>query len=657
MIALLAIGLALHGLNLALPALLRDSRRLTVVCNLVNAIALVCGLCFSLTALLAYRATEYRFELPAAGQVVIGFDGLSLFFLFTFQLLSLAGSLYAVNYLRHYVERGLSVRGHLCFFTLLILFMQLVVVVQNALIFLVVWELMALAAYFSIVFDREKEEVRHGGFWYLVATHASMVFLSVSFLVLHELTGSWNFDDFARYTAYDPKTLVLVLLTGFAGFGIKAGFMPFHVWLPNAHPAAPAHVSGLLSAINIKAGIYGIARLMMILPAQEASYGWGLLAVSLTSAVLGVWYALAQHDVKRLLAYHSVENIGIIGLGLSVAWLGRCYAVPELVVLGFAGALLHTLNHAIFKALLFFGAGNVVLHAGGGNIEKMGGFARVIPLTALGFLVGAISICGLPPFNGFVSEFIIYKSFFRAADLLHGYAPLLLLCAAVGLAFMGGLAVACFTKLYGIVFLGQNRSGLANRRENESSLSSVTLLGLAGLCGLLGFVPLTGLRLVAPALRDLSAAAGAPTQWASPLGQLQLVFTLFLALIAVLYAVKVWVQARTRVRLSETWGCGYPEVTPRMQYTASGFAAELVELGRPMLVSNVQWRPLQSLLPLTRVFHSDCQDRMENGWLLLNRGIERLVGALRWIQSGNIRHYVLYVFAAVVFYLFCAIIW
>jgi hypothetical protein len=222
---------------------------------------------------------------------------------------------------------------------------------------------------------------------------------------------------------------------------------------------------------------------------------------------------------------------------------------------------------------------------------------------------------------------------------------------------MGGLAVACFTKLYGIVFLGQNRSGLANRRQNESSLSSVTLLGLAGLCGLLGFVPLTGLRLVAPALRDLSAAAGAPTQWASPLGQLQLVFTLFLALIVVLYAVKVWVQARTRVRLGETWGCGYPEVTPRMQYTASGFAAELVELGRPMLASNVQWRPLQGLLPLARVFHSNCQDRMENGWLLLNRGIERLVGALRWIQSGNIRHYVLYVFAAVVFYLFCAIIW
>jgi hydrogenase-4 component B len=657
MIALFAIGVALHALNLVVPAVWRDSRRLSVVCNLVNAIALACGLSFSLSALLAYQRTEYRFELPVAGQVLIGFDGLSLFFLFTFQLLSLAGSFYAISYLRHYVDRGLSVRGHLCFFTLLILSLQLLVVVQNALIFLVVWELMALAAYFSIVFERQKEEVRQGGFWYLVATHASMLFLVVSFLVLHELSGSWNFDDFARHAGYDSKTLAIVLLTGFAGFGIKAGFMPFHVWLPNAHPAAPAHVSGLLSAINIKAGIYGMARLMIILPAREASYGWGLMAVSLISAVLGVWYALAQHDIKKLLAYHSVENIGIIGLGLSVAWLGRCYAVPELVVLGFAGALLHTLNHAIFKGLLFFGAGNVYLHAHGGDIEKMGGFARVIPLTAVGFLVGAISICGLPPFNGFVSEFIIYKSFFRGADLLHGYAPLLLLFAAVGLAFMGGLAVACFTKLYGIVFLGQNRAGVAARRQVEPGSSSIVLLGLASLCAIIGIFPDTSLRLVGPALGELAGSDQTHAEWASPIGQLQSVFLLFLALIAVIYASKVWLQGRTGVRSGETWGCGYTAVTPRMQYTASGFAAELVQLGRPMLAFTVQWTPLQGVLPLARAFHSHCYDRMENGWLFLNRGIGRLLGALRWIQSGNIRHYVLYVFAAVVFYLLCALVW
>jgi len=657
MVAFFVIGLLLHGLNLVLPAFVRDSRRLNVAANLLNALALVCGLTFSLSALLVYQRAEYRFELPAAGSVLIGFDGLSLFFLATFQLLSLAGSLYAMAYLRPYIERGFSVRAHLWFLTLFIVAMQLVAIVHNALAFLVVWEFMAIGAYFSIVFDKDKEEVRRGGFWYFVATHASVFLLYVCFLTLHELTGSWNFDDFARHTAYDPKALAVVLLTGFAGFGIKAGFMPFHAWLPNAHSAAPTHVSGLLSAINIKAGIYGIARLMMILPALNAAYGWGLLAVSLVSAVLGVWYALAQHDIKRLLAYHSVENIGIIGLGLSVAWLGRCYALPELVVLGFAGALLHTLNHAIFKGLLFFGAGDVYSHAHTGDIEKMGGFARVIPLTAVTFLVGAISICGLPPFNGFVSEFIIYKSFFRAGNLLHGYAPLVMLVSAVGLAFMGGLAVACFTKLYGIVFLGANRSGLASHRQSEPGWSSAALLGLAGLCAVIGIFPQTGLRLIAPALGELATASQAPVEWSAPLGQLQMVFALFLAFVAAVCAVKFGLQGRTGVRLRETWGCGYAAVTPRMQYTASGFAEELVKLGRPMLDLAVHWKPLRDIVPAASGFRSHCSDRMENGWIAFNGAMGRLLGAFRWIHSGNIRHYVAYLFSAVLFYLLCALIW
>jgi hydrogenase-4 component B len=665
MIVLFVIGLSLHGLNFVLLLLARDGRRLQVTSNLLNAVALLCGLAFSLSALLVYRPAEYRLELPAAQSVLIGFDGLSLFFLFTFQLLSLAASLYAIGYLRPYVERGRSVRAHLWFFTLLIVAMQLVAIVHNALVFLIVWELMALGAYFSIVFDKDKEEVRRGGFWYFVATHASVLLLYVCFLTLHEMTGSWNFDDFARYTAYDPKALTVVLLTGFAGFGIKAGFMPFHAWLPNAHSAAPAHVSGLLSAINIKVGIYGLARLMMILPALNAAYGWGLLAVSLVSAVLGVWYALAQHDIKRLLAYHSVENIGIIGLGLSMAWLGRCYALPELVVLGFAGALLHTLNHAIFKGLLFFGAGNVYMQAHTGNMEKMGGYARVIPLTAVTFLVGAISICGLPPFNGFVSEFLVYKSFFRAGNQLHDYAPLLvrdyaplvMLVSAVGLAFMGGLAVACFTKLYGIVFLGANRSGLDSPRQSERGWSSAALLGLAGLCAVIGIFPQTGLCLIAPALGEFAGTAQAPADWAAPLGQLQVVFGLFLALAAAVYALKLLLQGKTGVRLRETWGCGYAAVTPRMQYTASGFAEELVKLGRPMLDLAVHWKPLRDIAPVACEFHSHCRDRMENGWLAFHRAIGRLLGAFRWIQSGNIRHYVLYLFSAVLFYLLCALLW
>ncbi len=657
MIVLFIIALVLHGLNLILPALIRDSRRLNVVANVVNSTALLCGLSFSLFLLLGTHRLEYRFFLPVAGTVVIGFDGLSVFFLFTFQLLSLAGSAYAIHYLRHYINLGLSVRAHLWFLTLLIVSMQLVVISHNALVFLIAWEAMALGAYFSIVFEKEKPEVRRGGLWYLVATHASALLLYVCFLILHELTGSWNFADFSAHAAYDPRVLAVIMLTGFVGFGIKAGFMPFHAWLPNAHPAAPAHVSALLSAINIKAGIYGIVRLMLIVPAMNPAYGWGLLAVSLVSAVLGVWYALAQHEVKRLLAYHSVENIGIIGLGLAVAWLGRCYGLPELVLLGFAGALLHTLNHAIFKGLLFFGAGHVYLQAHTGDVEKMGGFARVIPVTATAFLVAAISICGLPPFNGFISEFLIYKSFFRGASMLHGYAPLVLLFSSVGLAFMGGLAVACFTKLYGIVFLGANRFSADLTPKKESVVSSFALLALATLCAIIGVFPHTGLCLISPALVELTGTVVAPSGWASPLQQLSTVFLLFLALVAAIYGVKLLLQRKAGVRLRETWSCGYASVTSRMQYTASGFAEELVRLGRPMLAVAVHWTTFRGVTPVASGFRSHVHDRMENAWLALDRAIGIVLGAFRWIQSGNIRHYVLYTFAAVVFYLLCALIW
>ena len=434
--------------------------------------------------------------------------------------------------------------------------------------------------------------------------------------------------------------------------------MPFHVWLPNAHPAAPAHVSGMLSAINIKAGIYGIMRMMMILPVLDAVLVWVGIAGRL--AHLGrAWRLVCARAarIKKLLAYHSVENIGIIGLGMSVAWLGRCYALPELVVLGFAGALLHTLNHAIFKGLLFFGAGNVYLHAHTGNIEKMGGFARVIPLTAVAFLVGAISICGLPPFNGFASEFLVYKvSSGRAICCM---ALLLWCCCArwSGWRSWAGWQWLVSRNFTGSFSSAQIAAGADSRRQSEHRSSTVALFGLAALCAVFGIFPQIGLRLIAPALGEFGDTAHVPGGWTAPLGQLQVVFALFLGLVAAVYAAKFLVQRGAGVRRYETWSCGYEAVTSRMQYTASGFAEELVKLGRPMLATAVHWVPLSSIMPVASGFHSHCHDRMENFWLALHRAIGGFLGAFRWIQSGNIRHYVLYTFAAVLFYLLCALVW
>lgn len=655
MTPLLGIALGLHGLALVLPVVLRSQRAANAGVNLINAAALVCGLVFSLSRLGNYQVLEFRYQLPVAGEVLVAFDGLTLFFLFTFQLLSLAGSLFAISYLRHSIERGLTVRGHLPFFTLLILALQLLTVVHNSLVFLVIWECMAIGGFFAIVFEKDREEVRRGGFWYFVAAHASVLLLLVCFAVLREVAGSWSFGAGTKLPASDPQLLGMALITGMIGFGIKAGFMPFHVWLPNAHPAAPSHVSGLLSAINIKAGIYGLARLLSILPPLDPAYGWALLVVSLVSAVLGVWYALAQHEMKRLLAYCSVENIGIIGLGLAIAWLGRCYSRPPLILLGFAGALLHTLNHAIFKGLLFFGAGSVSLRTHSTEIERMGGLARVTPLTAACFLVGSIAICGLPPFNGFVSEFLVYMGFLRGSELLSGYAPLVLLSSAVGQAFIGGLAVACFTKLYGMVFLGVNRECREFEPGREPVLAAAAMMGLAGLCAALGIFPALGLWLAGPALRELAPTG--QSDLLTPLEGFPQLFGLLLGTVLALWALKTWVQRWRGVRIRETWGCGYEAASPRMQYTASGFVEELVKLGQPMLALVTRWEPLKSFLPGARSFASRCGDRMEGGWLGLNRMLGWVTHSLHWIQSGKLRHYVLYVFAAVLFYLLCALVW
>ena len=660
MIGYFIVGLILHTAAMAVPALLRDDRQLNRAVNLLNALALVFGLAFSLNLLLTSRLWEARWPLPFIGTIHLACDGITLFFLFTFQLLSLAGSVYAIGYLEHYVGRGIRIRWHLVSFTLLILSLQLVVVVQHALAFLIAWELIAVSAYFSIVLEKNKPEVRRGGFWYFVATHASALFLYVFFVVLHDRTSSWDFADFARQTGWDSGALTLLLVTGFLGFAIKAGFMPFHAWLPNAHPAAPAHVSGLLSAINIKAGIYGVARMFMFFPTGPQAFGWALLAVALISAVGGVWYALAQHEIKRLLAYSSVENIGIIGLGLAVAWLGRSMGAPGLVALGLAGALLHTLNHAIFKALLFFGAGNIYLYAHTGNIERLGGLAKALPVTGLGYLIGAASICGLPPFNGFVSEFLIYKSYFQGGNLMGGSVPLVLVVAAVGLAFVGGLAVACFTKLYGIVFLGENRLRMSTQPGHEAVSSFPVLFGLATLCVWIGFAPGAALRLVAPAVSEISGVPVAQlgAELIAPLGGQTPVFGLLLAMTLLTLIIKVWTQKKVGVRLRETWGCGYRNVTARMQYTASSFAEELVKLGQPMLGLKLHWKPIAQVLPEARVFKSHSYDQIEEGlWIRLNRTIGRALMLLRWIQSGNIRHYVLYIFTALIIYLIIAFVW
>ena len=509
-------------------------------------------------------------------------------------------------------------------------------------LFLFAWETMTLSSYFLVTFEHEQDTVRQAGWTYLVASHLGTAFLLAMFVLLGRAGGSLDFDHFSSANAGALFVLALV------GFGTKAGFMPLHVWLPEAHPAAPSHVSALMSGVMIKMGIYGLLRTLTYLGPPPIWWGRVLIAIGLTSGVLGVLFALAQHDLKRLLAYHSVENIGIIALGLGIGLLGVSNHSPVLAVLGFGGALLHVLNHALFKGLLFLGAGSVLHGASTLEIDHLGGLAKRMPWTATTFLVGAVAISGLPPLNGFVSEFLIYLGALNGVTLHAGVAvPLLVTIAA--LALIGGLAAACFTKAFGVVFLGQPRAEHAAQAQESGAAMRWPMVLLAAACVLIGLCAPLALRPLPGVIHLLS---GLPSQAiteqlagaAHPLRFLIAASAALLVLIAALAWLRRRLLAGRTVDQSVTWDCGYAQPTPRMQYTASSFAQPLMTLFAPLLRTRRKLAAPEGYFPHAASLTTATPDVARTAlYEPVFSGVGWVLARLRWLQHGRIQLYVLYI--------------
>jgi hydrogenase-4 component B len=512
--------------------------------------------------------------MPASRDLPFGIDPLSAWFLVVVLGAGAAIAAYGVPYLRP--ERGHRFVGlaHLLL-AVLIVALSGVVTARSIVAFLASWEIMALSAFFLVIFEHEKPEVWDAGMVYLVLTHVGTLTLIGMFAACAGGHAGWRFEEIARASAQGLIPTSLVLTLALVGFGIKAGAFPFHFWLPGAHAAAPSHVSALLSGIMLKTGIYGLLRMLALLGPPPAWWGWTVLFMGLASAVLGVLWALAQHDLKRLLAYHSVENIGIILLGLGLGALGSAYHQPAVALLGVTGALLHTLNHALFKSLLFLGAGAVIRGTGTREIDRLGGLARRMPRTALAFLIGCIAIVGLPPLNGFVSEWLIFRALLGAGTA-SGQIRIAAV-AAVGLALTGGLALACFSKLYGVVFLGRPRDeSVGTPHDREAGLVQPQWILSAG-CLAIGLAPAFVLsaavrtaRIVIPesAQDTLDPTAAGP--WLSALAG---------GLLAAVLLVWLWrslaLAGRSRGS-SPTWNCAFAGTTSRMQYSASSYASPLL---------------------------------------------------------------------------------
>jgi NADH:ubiquinone oxidoreductase subunit 5 (subunit L)/multisubunit Na+/H+ antiporter MnhA subunit len=433
------------------------------------------------------------------------------------------------------------------------------------------------------------------------------------------------------------------------GFGTKAGFMPLHVWLPEAHPAAPSHVSAVMSGVMIKTGIYGLIRALGFLGPPPAWWGWLLIAIGLSSGILGVLFALAQRDLKRLLAFSSVENIGIIALGLGLGLVGISSHVPLLAMLGFGGALLHVVNHALFKGLLFLGAGAVAHAAHTREIEQLGGLLKKMPWTGFAFLTGAMAICGLPPLNGFVSELMIYIGAFGESGSGDPAVAAPALLAIAGLALIGGLAAACFTKAFGIVFLGEPRSGKVEQAREVGVLMQVPMAILAALCLAIGLLAPVVIRALEPVL--VSIAPVTPSLAALGLGQVAgwastgVSVVLALGALGALFALlRSWLLHRRTVSAAGTWDCGYAQPTARMQYTASSFADPINRVFRPFLRTRRAWRAPKGYFPGTASFATETPDlSREQIFAPAFAEVKKTLARLRWLQHGDVHFYILYV--------------
>lgn len=629
------------------------------------------GLALGLTAIAsgAVLAPAPARLLPLTG-LMLRLDGLSAFFLILIGLLGMAVAIYGFSYSAAY-EGRYSLRLLGAMLNVLLLSLSVQVMADNALVFLISWEAMSLSAYWLVLTEHDQPDTVRAAVWYIAMTHAGFAALVAMFLLMSggDLTTSFA-GMRANAAALSPALRNVVFVLALFGFGTKAGIVPLHVWLPLAHPVAPSHVSALMSGAVIKMGIYGLLRVALdLLGGGPVWWGGVVLGAGAVSALLGVLYALMEHDLKRLLAYHSVENIGIILIGIGAGMIFQSYGLMALAALGFIGGLYHTINHAAFKGLLFLGAGSVLHATHTRNMEEMGGLIKRMPMTAFCFLIGSAAISALPPLNGFASEWIVFQSLLGGFKIPKPEVAVLMPVAVGMLALTSGLAAACFVKAFGITFLAIPRSHEAERAREAPVSMRIGMALLALACVALGLAPFV----VVPALGRVIAGLGGlpemPAQFTLGLsldspnefGRVSptLIGAGLLLLLALVPLAMLLLRINWKRRAGESWGCGRLGQTPRMEYTATAFAEPLrrvfAELYRPTKELTIDFHPESKYFVQSIEYRSEITPWFEK--YLYDpclRFIRLLAAGMRRLQSGSLNAYLLYVTIALVILLLTA---
>ena len=599
---------------------------------------------------LAGESVEYIFQGSlVTGKIPVRIDALSGWFILIINFTFITGAFYGLQYMKAYRSQKSNLSLHCISYILVQSSLIAICSLQNTIAFLVAWEIMALSSFILIIFEHYKRATLNAGINFLIQSHICIMFLTLGFIWVAMRTNSYDFKAITLFsTTNSLGTGLALFLCFFIGFAIKAGFVPFHTWLPYAHPAAPSHVSGVMSGVIIKIGIYGILRMLLVIKSDYLIIGYIILFISIISGIYGVMLAIIQHNLKRLLAYHSIENIGIIGMGIGIGCIGIGKGNHLLTILGFAGALLHTLNHSLFKSLLFYGAGNVYQSTHTMDIEKLGGLVKRMPHTSFLFLIAALAICGLPPFNGFVSEFLIYNGMFTG---LHGSDKALLssiVFALFGLALIGGLAMLCFTKAFGAVFLGTGRSNLQHTPVEATFGKLIPMYAVVMLIMAIGLFPKIFVMALSEPLNlftHLTAnnISGEIIPLTGTMSMIGLCSAIFLGLAGLIFFVRKRITSNKPQTVNVTWGCGYIAPTPKMQYTASSFIRAYRKLAEPLFSIHKNKKEITGVFPKTGGQETHPYDKVEEWFIdypLLR--LKKFFNRFTFLQNGNLQFYILY---------------
>ena len=591
------------------------------------------------------------FSTQLFGQESFAVDKLSALFLIIISIASVAVVLYSRGYLEGYLKRYAEahISMHYTALVILVASMMFVVMSSGGFSFLFAWELMTIASFILIPFEAERQETRRAALNYLVMMHIGFIFLVIGFVLVHNVTGSANFAAIVDYFKL-AKPLPLFIIM-FIGFGMKAGLFPMHIWLPEAHPAAPSHVSAIMSGVMIKTGVYGIMRLMQAIDHNiDLLYAIGLI-VLLSGIITGLWgviLAAMQNDIKRLLAYSSIENIGVILIGLGIAAVGHAAGSNLIGMCGMCGALLHTVNHSLFKTMLFLSAGNIYSKLHTTAMNQMGGLAKHMPITAILMLFATMAICALPPLNGFVSELLIYIGMFNGVS--DGHEVLYSIGGIIALSLIGGIVVLAFTKLYGVVFLGTPRSHHVAESTEVDNLRIGAMAIPAAIILIIGLFPQYAIRPIAIVAEAITGAdkSIAVNHFAPTLGALSAAGWLLIAAILLLFAFKHKLQSNRKIEQGPTWGCGFTATNTRMQYTGESFSEGLESIGRPLMKDTIDGRAVDKseIFPLAhkyRIRHNDKVDSLLGQlWVKLMHRINEYVMRLR---TGRVNNYITFALA------------